>query len=109
VWTSADKDGFRHGARPHEPRLVHALARAVVLANVRVESLRGQRLAVWVRYDSALGNDGEHDRGRTVGSSLVTRGAGLASDAGDLACVGSVLDGLPAHSRSDAGAGVRCW
>src|SRR4051794_5866318 len=36
--------------------------RAVVVANVRVEALRGQRLGVWVRYDPALGNDGDHDR-----------------------------------------------
>src|SRR3954467_14360629 len=53
--------------------------RAVVLANVRVESLSGRPLSVWVRYDPALGNDGDHDRGRTVGSSLVVRGGGMVS------------------------------
>jgi len=53
--------------------------RAVVLANVRVESLTGRPLQVWVRYDPALGNDGDRDRGRTAGSSLVVRGGGMAS------------------------------
>ena len=53
--------------------------RAVVLANVRVESLAGQRLQVWVRYDPALRNDGDHDRGRTSGSVVLTRGGGIAS------------------------------
>ena len=50
--------------------------RAVVLANVRVESLAGQRLQVWVRYDPALRNDGDHDRGRTSGSVLLCAAAG---------------------------------
>jgi glucoamylase len=53
--------------------------RAVVLANVRVESLTGRPLQVWVRYDPALGNDGDHDRGRTAGSTLLVRGGGIAS------------------------------
>jgi glucoamylase len=54
-------------------------ARAVVLANVRVESLTGRPLQVWVRYDPALRNDGDHDRGRTAGSTLLARGGGIAS------------------------------
>src|SRR3954466_568035 len=54
-------------------------ARAVVLADVRVESLSGRPLSVWVRYDPALRNDGDHDRGRTAGSALVTRGGAIAS------------------------------
>jgi glucoamylase len=53
--------------------------RAVVLADVRVESLAGRRLQVWVRYDPALRNDGDHDRGRTSGSVLLTRGGAIAS------------------------------
>ena len=53
--------------------------RAAVLMNVRVESLTGRPLQVWVRYDPALGNDGDHDRARTVGSTLATRGSGAAS------------------------------
>jgi glucoamylase len=54
-------------------------ARVVVLANVRVESLTGRPLPVWVRHDPALGNDGDHDRGRTAGSTLLVRGGGIAS------------------------------
>src|SRR4051794_28075571 len=53
--------------------------RAAVLMNMRVESLTGRPLQVWVRYDPALGNDGDHDRGRTVGSTLTVRGSGIAS------------------------------
>jgi glucoamylase len=50
-----------------------------VLANVRVESLTGRPLQVWVRYDPALRNDGDHDRGRTAGSTLLAGGGGIAS------------------------------
>src|SRR4051794_4794453 len=53
--------------------------RAAALTNVRVESLTGRRLQVWVRYDPALDNDGDHDRGRTVGSTLTVRGGGMAT------------------------------
>src|SRR6185312_17518376 len=67
--------------------------RAVVLANVRVESLASQRLQVWVRYDPALRNDGDHDRGRTAGASLVSRGGGIAS----------VLQTSPALGESSSG------
>ena len=69
--------------------------RAVVLANVRVESLTGRALQVWVRYDPALGNDGDHDRGRTAGSVLAVRGGGMAS----------VLATSPALSRSSSSSG----
>ncbi len=69
--------------------------RAVVLANVRVESLTGRALQVWVRYDPGLGNDGDHDRGRTSGSVLAVRGGGMAS----------VLATSPALSRSSSSSG----
>jgi glucoamylase len=52
--------------------------REAVLADVRFESLDGRPYRVYVRYDPALRNDGNSDRGRTLGRTLTVRGSGLA-------------------------------
>jgi glucoamylase len=49
-----------------------------VLVDVRFESPPGRPYRVWVRYDPALGNDGDHDRGRAVGATLTVRSADMA-------------------------------
>ncbi len=53
--------------------------RPVVLVNVRFESLTGRPYRVYLLSDPALGNDGNDDRGRTVGRTLVARDRDLAS------------------------------
>ena len=53
-------------------------ARPVVLVDVRFESLTGRPYRVYLLSDPALGNDGDDDRGRTVGRTLTAREADLA-------------------------------
>jgi glucoamylase len=74
--------------------------RSAVLVNVRVESLTGRPYRVWVRFDPALGNDGDHDRGRTVGSVLTVRGTGMAAALATAPGLGAASSGY-LGTRSD--------